>query len=102
MRALRRFGAPLSDVSEVDFSAEGIVFQIGNSPRRIDIVTRISGVDFEQAYANKQEISIEGLQVPVISPEAHKQEGVVYRWCGPAFAADTRTMAAGAAREKFV
>lgn len=33
MRALRRFGAPLSDVSEADFSTEGIVFQIGNSPR---------------------------------------------------------------------
>jgi predicted nucleotidyltransferase len=69
MRALRRFGAPMSDVSEADFSTEGIVFQIGNNPRRIDIVTRISGVDFEQAYANKEDISIEGLQVPVISLE---------------------------------
>ena len=69
MRALRRFGAPLSDVSEADFSAEGIVFQIGNSPRRIDIVTRISGVEFEEAYANREDVSIEGLQVPVISLE---------------------------------
>jgi hypothetical protein len=67
--AVHRFGAPLSDVSEADFSSEGIVFQIGNSPRRIDIVTRISGVDFEQAYAHKEEVSIEGLQVPVISLE---------------------------------
>jgi len=47
MRALRRFGAP----------------------RRIDIVTRISGVEFEEAYANKKDVSIEGLQVPVISLE---------------------------------
>ena len=31
--ALRRFGAPLSDVSEADFSAEGIV--IAQTPRRI-------------------------------------------------------------------
>lgn len=69
IRALTRFGAPLSDVSESDFSTEGIVFQIGNSPRRIDILTRISGVDFEQAYANKQTISVEGLEVPVISLE---------------------------------
>jgi predicted nucleotidyltransferase len=69
LRALRRFGAPVSDLSEIDFSVEGIVFQIGDSPRRIDIITRISGVGFEQAYANKTDVSIEGLQVPVISLE---------------------------------
>ncbi len=69
MRALARFGAPLIDVSAADFSAEGIVFQIGNSPRRIDILTRISGVSFEQAYANRKIVSVEGIDVPVISIE---------------------------------
>jgi hypothetical protein len=43
MRALTRFGAPLHDISEADLSSEGTVFQIGNSPRRIDIITNISG-----------------------------------------------------------
>ena len=52
LRALRRFGAPVSDISEVDFAVDGIVFQIGNSPRRIDIITRISGVGFEEADPN--------------------------------------------------
>jgi predicted nucleotidyltransferase len=69
MRALSKFGAPLHDISEADFSSEGVVFQIGNSPRRIDIITNISGVKFEQAYANKTTISIEGIEVPVISLE---------------------------------
>jgi predicted nucleotidyltransferase len=67
MRALTKFGAPLHDISEADLSAEGTVFQIGNSPRRIDIITNISGVTFEQAYANKATIFIEGMEVPVIS-----------------------------------
>ena len=67
MRALTKFGAPLHDISEADLSSEGVVFQIGNSPRRIDIMTNISGVKFEQAYANKTTISIEGIEVPVIS-----------------------------------
>jgi len=67
MKALRRFGAPLSEVTEADFSSEGIIFQIGNSPRRIDIITRISGVDFEHAYANRQMLAVEGMEVPVIS-----------------------------------
>jgi predicted nucleotidyltransferase len=69
MKALARFGAPLSDVSEADFSTEGIVFQIGNSPRRIDILTRISGVEFERAYANRKTVSVAGMDVPIISLE---------------------------------
>jgi predicted nucleotidyltransferase len=69
MRALTKFGAPLHDISEADLSSEGVVFQIGNSPRRINIITNISGVKFEQAYANKTTISIEGIEVPVISLE---------------------------------
>ena len=69
MRALTKFGAPLHDISEADLSSEGVVFQIGNSPRRIDIITNISGIKFEQAYANKTTISIEGIEVPVISLE---------------------------------
>lgn len=69
IKALRKFGAPLSDVSEADFSSEGIIFQIGNSPRRIDIITRISGVDFEHAHANRKNVTLEGIDVPVISLE---------------------------------
>ena len=67
VRALARFGAPLDDVSESDFSTAGIVFQIGNSPRRIDIITSISGVEFEHAYTNRKDIFLEGLEIPVIS-----------------------------------
>src|SRR5271155_2333841 len=67
LRALARFGAPLQDISESDFSTAGTVFQIGNGPRRIDIITKISGVEFERAYANRKNIFLEGLEIPVIS-----------------------------------
>lgn len=69
MRALLKFGAPLDGVSESDFSSEGVIFQIGNSPRRIDIITAIDGVEFNLAYSKRLMFSIEGLQVPVISME---------------------------------
>lgn len=69
MKALARFGAPLSGVSAADFSAVGIVFQFGNSPRRIDILTRISGVDFQQAYERRTTVALEGMDLPVISLE---------------------------------
>jgi predicted nucleotidyltransferase len=67
LRALARFGAPLDDISESDFSAPGVVFQIGKDPRRIDIITKISGVEFERAYANRENIFLEGLEIPIIS-----------------------------------
>jgi predicted nucleotidyltransferase len=67
MKALIKFGAPVDQISESDFSSKGIVFQIGNSPRRIDIITSASGVDFEQAYSDRQTVVLEGLEVPVIS-----------------------------------
>ena len=69
MRALAKFGAPMEGISESDFSSEGIIFQIGNSPRRIDIVTTIDGIKFDHAYANRKLFAIEGLQIPVISLE---------------------------------
>ena len=69
MKALARFGAPLSGVSAADFATEGVVFQIGNSPRRIDILTRITGVDFQQAYERRTIVSLEGMQVPVTALE---------------------------------
>lgn len=69
MRALARFGAPVDHVSNSDFSSEGIVFQIGTDPRRIDIITKIDGVTFEVAYANREMLSVEGMEVPVISLE---------------------------------
>jgi len=67
LRALARFGAPLTDITEADFSKEGIVFQIGSSPRRIDILTKISGVEFERAYANRKIVTVEEIDVPVIA-----------------------------------
>ena len=69
MRALAKFGAPMKGISESDFSLEGVIFQIGNSPRRIDIITTIDGIKFDQAYSNKKIFTIEDLQIPVISLE---------------------------------
>lgn len=68
-KTLEQFGAPLSEIDEKTFSNEGVVFQIGIAPRRIDIVTHLDGVDFEKAYASKKIIEIDGLQIPVISKQ---------------------------------
>jgi hypothetical protein len=53
--ALRVFGAPLHDLSESDLSMPGVTFQIGLPPLRIDILTSISGVEFEEAWRSRME-----------------------------------------------
>ena len=67
LEALSAFGAPLTEVDREDFQTPDTVFQIGVSPRRIDILTSIKGVDFEEAWPARWEIEIEGLTIPVIS-----------------------------------
>jgi hypothetical protein len=49
--ALVRFGAPLEahGVTARDFEREGTVYQLGLTPRRIDLLTSISGVEFDEA-----------------------------------------------------
>jgi predicted nucleotidyltransferase len=64
--ALVSFGAPTSEISVEDFSTPDIVLQIGVPPQRIDILTSISGVSFEDAWKSRIHVEIDGIQVPVI------------------------------------
>lgn len=67
MGALAAFGAPLSEVGEDDFLAPGAVFQIGVAPRRIDVLTSIDGVEFDEAWPEREEIVVEGVRIPLIN-----------------------------------
>ncbi|HMM35235.1 MAG TPA: hypothetical protein PKA62_10955, partial [Thermoanaerobaculia bacterium] len=58
LAALREFGAPLFDLTANDLSRPGTVFQIGVVPVRIDLLTSISGVGFEEAWAGRVEVPI--------------------------------------------
>lgn len=72
VHALLAFGAPLQahGVSRNDFEAERNVYQIGIPPRRIDILTSISGVSFEEAASSSIKVAVSGLELPVLGREA--------------------------------
>lgn len=72
VRALRAFGAPLQahGVTELDFAAPGTVYQIGLPPRRIDLLTEISGVDFDEAWRHCVTSPVEGRPVRFIGRDA--------------------------------
>lgn len=65
-RALERFGAPLSELSAGDLQTPDTVFQIGVAPRRIDILTTLSGIEFDEAKSESAEVVIDGLPIPVL------------------------------------
>jgi hypothetical protein len=65
--AMAAFGAPLHEIDETTFATPGVVFQRGVAPRRIDIITTISGVGFDDAYQQRQIVDMEGLSIPILS-----------------------------------
>jgi hypothetical protein len=67
LRALRRFGTPLHNLTGQDLQKDDTVFQIGVAPRRIDIITAVSGLRFEETYERSLAVDIEGIEVRVPS-----------------------------------
>jgi hypothetical protein len=70
--ALAKFGAPLSalGIRREDFSQPNLVAQLGLPPFRVDLLTSISGVAFDEAWADRVMAEIEGVEVPVLGREA--------------------------------
>ncbi|HWG35514.1 MAG TPA: hypothetical protein VN650_15210 [Gemmatimonadaceae bacterium] len=66
--ALERFGAPTTElnISAADFSKPEMVAQLGVPPYRIDILTSISGVDFDAAWSDRTNGEIAGVLVPIL------------------------------------
>ncbi len=69
--ALRRFGAPMETLGAVpgDLTRPGIVLQIGLPPRRIDILTGLTGVDFESAWGARVLHRVGSLDIPFLDRE---------------------------------
>jgi hypothetical protein len=66
--ALAAFGAPLETlgIQAADFVRPDLVAQFGLPPFRIDILTGVSGVTFDEAWPNRIEADCEGVRVPFL------------------------------------
>ena len=63
---LADFGAPLHGLTVDDLATPGMVFQIGVEPSRIDILTAITGVAFDDAWENRLFIELDDIKLNVI------------------------------------
>ena len=64
--ALGRFGASVAGLQPEDLTQPDQVYQIGVVPNRIDILTSLSGVSFDEAWPRRVDVQIESRPVPVI------------------------------------
>ena len=70
--ALAAFGAPVGPhgVDANTFGHEGPAYRIGMKPLRIELLTKISGVSFEEAASDPVHANVDGRVVSVIGREA--------------------------------
>jgi predicted nucleotidyltransferase len=64
--ALAEFGAPTKDIRPCDFTEPEVFFQIGMEPVRIDIMTSVSGLDFDAAWEGRVMVDFGGESAPVL------------------------------------
>jgi hypothetical protein len=67
-RALEAYRAPRRNLTVEDLATPDIVYQIGVAPQRIDILTSIDGVEFEEAWKSRVPKTLAGVKVDVLAP----------------------------------
>jgi hypothetical protein len=66
LRVLAAFGFGSLGITAADLTEPGQVVQLGRPPNRIDILTSISGVDFDSAWSSRAPADLDGHAVNFI------------------------------------
>jgi len=67
---LNRFGFEQSGFKETDFLQPEQIIQLGRAPSRIDLLTSISGVSTNEAFASKISATLDGIPVFILGKDA--------------------------------
>ncbi len=70
MCALAQFGFGSAGIEAGDLQTPGKVIQLGMRPNRIDLLTGITGVSFDEAWATHDQAELEGIRVRFIGRAA--------------------------------
>jgi len=70
MLALETYGAPLFDLTIDDLTRSDTVFQIGVPPGRVDILSGVSGIEFDEAWESRISLALDGIETQAIGFEA--------------------------------
>jgi hypothetical protein len=67
MSALDAFGFGNIGLTADDFVADDRVIQLGRAPNRVDLLTRLWGVEFDEAWARRVAGALDEISVPMLS-----------------------------------
>jgi hypothetical protein len=73
LKALAQFGFGSLGLTEADFLESDQIIQLGYPPSRIDILTTLAGVDFENCYASRVITTIDNIPMNFIDLENLKK-----------------------------
>jgi hypothetical protein len=68
LSVLRRFGFESLGLKAADFGPDSVI-QLGQPPRRIDLLTAIDGVEFDACWARRDQVTVDGVALPIIGLE---------------------------------
>lgn len=70
--ALGRFGAPLAahNVGATHFATDGDAYRFGIAPLKVEVLTKITGVSFDQAKQDARSFELAGRAIPYIGRSA--------------------------------
>jgi len=74
LNALKKFGFGSLDLKSSDFLESNQVIQLGYPPNRIDILTTLKDLEFEDCYNARVEVEIQGLHINFIDIENLKKK----------------------------
>ena len=67
---LKQFGFAHSGFKETDFTEPEQMIQLGRAPNRIDLLSSISGVSTDEAFASKVSAELDGIPVFILGKDA--------------------------------
>jgi len=79
LQAIQEFGFGDLNLTVEDFLQKDQIVQLGVSPNRIDVMTVLSGVSFDEAWGSRELGELDGLSVPFISRDMLKRNKIA---CG--------------------
>jgi hypothetical protein len=70
LKTLSEFGFGSLGIAKEDLMSQDSVIQLGVKPNRIDILSSLSGITFDEAWATRQEADVDGLRANFIGRDA--------------------------------
>jgi hypothetical protein len=69
-QALQKFGAPLLDLSPKNFGRPGLFYQLGRPPSRVDILTSVPPLRFEECWKARCDGDFVGVPISFLGIES--------------------------------